>query len=115
MNFDLSDDQRTIKSTAREMLAARYPLSEVRRLALDDERGWTDAQWNEIVSLGWPEIAELGTVEMVVVAEELGYALAPTPLQSTWAAGLLGADISAGRGALVLDDLLVDEQLQPNF
>ena len=43
MNFDLSDDQRTIKSTAREFLAARYPLSEVRRLALDDERGWTDA------------------------------------------------------------------------
>jgi hypothetical protein len=44
MNFDLSDDQRTIKSTARELLAARFPLSEVRRLALEDERGWTDAQ-----------------------------------------------------------------------
>ena len=86
MNFDLSDDQRTIKSTAREFLAARYPLGEVRRLALDDERGWTDAQWKEMVDLGWPEIAELGTVEMIVVAEELGYALAPTPLQSTWAA-----------------------------
>ena len=26
MNFDLSEDQRTIKSTAREFLAARYPL-----------------------------------------------------------------------------------------
>ena len=26
MNFDLSDDQRTIKRTAREFLAARYPL-----------------------------------------------------------------------------------------
>ena len=59
MNFDLSDDQRTIKSTARELLAARFPLSEVRRLALDDERGWTDAQWTEMVELGWPEIAEL--------------------------------------------------------
>ena len=108
MNFDLSDDQRTIKATAREFLAARYPLAEVRRLALEDERGWTDAQWNEIVELGWPEIAELGTVEMIVVAEELGYALAPTPLQSTWAAGLLGADISTGRGALVVDGLAAD-------
>jgi alkylation response protein AidB-like acyl-CoA dehydrogenase len=108
MNFDLSDDQRTIKSTAREFLAARYPLSEVRRLALDDEQGWTDQQWSEIVELGWPEIAELGTVEMIVVAEELGYALAPTPLQSTWAAGVLGADVSAGRGALVVDDLAAD-------
>ena len=66
MNFDLSEDQRTIKSTAREFLAARYPLAEVRRLALDDERGFTDAQWDEMVELGWPEIAELGTVEMIV-------------------------------------------------
>ena len=109
MNFDLSDDQRTIKSTARELLAARYPLAEVRRLALEDERGFTDAQWDEMVSLGWPEIAELGTVEMIVVAEELGYALAPTPLQSTWVAGLLGADLSgAQRGAVVIDGLAAD-------
>jgi alkylation response protein AidB-like acyl-CoA dehydrogenase len=108
MNFDLSDDQREIKRTAREFLAARYPLAEVRRLALEDERGWTDEQWNEIVELGWPEIAELGTVEMIVVAEELGYALAPTPLQSTWAAGLLGADIAAGRGAVVVGELAAD-------
>jgi alkylation response protein AidB-like acyl-CoA dehydrogenase len=45
---------------------------------------------------------------MVVVAEELGYACAPTPLPSTWAAGLLGADTSAARGALILDDLAAD-------
>jgi alkylation response protein AidB-like acyl-CoA dehydrogenase len=109
MNFDLSEDQRTIKSTARELLAARYPLAEVRRLALDDERGFTDAQWEEMVALGWPEIAELGTVEMIVVAEELGYALAPTPLQSTWVAGLLGADVSGGRrGAVVMDGMAAD-------
>jgi alkylation response protein AidB-like acyl-CoA dehydrogenase len=106
MNFDLSEDQRTIKSTAREFLAARYPLAEVRRLALEEERGFTDAQWEEIVSLGWPEIAELGSVELVVLAEELGYALAPTPLPSTWAAGLFGA--SGGRGALVVDGLAAD-------
>jgi alkylation response protein AidB-like acyl-CoA dehydrogenase len=109
MNFDLSDDQRTIKSTAREFLSARYPLSEVRRLALDDERGFTDKQWSEMVELGWPEIAELGTVEMIVVAEELGYACAPTPLQSTWAAGLLGAPLEDGaRGAVVIDGLSFD-------
>jgi alkylation response protein AidB-like acyl-CoA dehydrogenase len=109
MNFDLSEDQRTIKATAREMLSARYPLEEVRRLALDDERGFTDAQWDEMVELGWPEIAEIGTVEMIVVAEELGYALAPTPLQSTWVAGLLGADIGGGRrGAVVIDGLAAD-------
>jgi alkylation response protein AidB-like acyl-CoA dehydrogenase len=109
MNFELSEDQQTIKSTARELLAARYPLAEVRRLALEDERGFTDAQWEEMVGLGWPEIAEIGTLEMIVVAEELGYALAPTPLQSTWAAGLLGADLGSGRrGAVVVDGLAAD-------
>ena len=106
MNFSLSDDQREIKATARSLLGARYPLAEVRRLAFEEERGFTDAQWDEMVSLGWPEIAEIGTVELVVVAEELGYALAPTPLQSAWAAGLLGA--SGGRGALVVGDLGYD-------
>jgi len=110
MNFDLSDDQRTIKSTAREFLAARYPLAEVRRLALEDERGFTDAQWSEMVELGWPDIAELGTVELAVVAEELGYALAPTPLQSTWAAGLLAPGELGGarRGAVVVDGVAAD-------
>jgi alkylation response protein AidB-like acyl-CoA dehydrogenase len=106
MNFELSEDQRTIKSTAREFLAARYPLPEVRRLAL--EGGFADEAWREIVELGWTEVADLGTVEMVVVAEELGHALAPTPLQSTWAAGLLAPLEPAQRGAVVVDGLAAD-------
>jgi alkylation response protein AidB-like acyl-CoA dehydrogenase len=93
MNFDLTEDQQDIKRTAREFLGARYRLEEVRRLALEEERGFTDAQWDEIVGLGWPELAlresGLGIVELAVVAEELGYACAPTPLSSTWAAALL--------------------------
>jgi hypothetical protein len=51
MNFDLSEDQQDIKRTAREFLGARYKLEEVRRLALEEERGFTDAQWDEIVGL----------------------------------------------------------------
>ena len=101
MNFDLTEDQQDIKRTAREFLSARYKLEEVRRLALEEERGFTDAQWEEIVQLGWPELAlrdsGLGIVELAVVAEELGYTCAPTPLASTWAAGLL-LD-AAGEGA----------------
>ncbi len=93
MNFDLTDDQQDIKRTAREFLGARYKLEEVRRLALEEERGFTDAQWDEIVQLGWPELAVresgFGVVELAVVAEELGYACAPTPLSSSWAAALL--------------------------
>ena len=105
MNFDLTDDQQDIKRTAREFLGARYRLEEVRRLALEEERGFTDAQWDEIAGLGWPELAlrdsGLGIVELAVVAEELGYACAPTPLSSTWAAALL-LD-AAGEGGRLAD------------
>jgi alkylation response protein AidB-like acyl-CoA dehydrogenase len=96
MNFGLSDDQQAIKRTARDFLGARYKLEEVRRLA-EDERGFTDEQWSEISELGWPGVVVpeeqgglgLGVVELAVIQEELGYALAPTPLLSTVSAGLL--------------------------
>jgi alkylation response protein AidB-like acyl-CoA dehydrogenase len=103
VNFDLTEDQRTIKRTAREFLAARYTSAQIRRIALDGE---ADPHWDEIAELGWPEIAipedqsgqGLGIVELTVLAEEMGYALAPSPLASTWAAGLLlAAAGEAGR------------------
>ena len=98
MNFDLDDDQRDIQRSAREMLAARFKLEEVRRLALEEERGFTEAQWQEMVDLGWPDLLDdLGMVELAVIAEELGYALAPTPLQSHWAAVMAAGPIE-GRG-----------------
>jgi alkylation response protein AidB-like acyl-CoA dehydrogenase len=97
MNFELTDDQVAIQRTARDFLAARYPAEEVRRLALEDERGFTDAHWEAVADLGWPAlvVAEedgglgLGVVELVVLFEELGRALAPTPLLGTVAAELV--------------------------
>lgn len=96
MNFGFTDDQQAIKRTAREFLEARYPLATVRALA-EDERGFTDEQWAELVELGWsgviiPEESDglgLGAVELVVIAEEMGYALAPSPWLSTTCATLL--------------------------
>jgi alkylation response protein AidB-like acyl-CoA dehydrogenase len=89
MNFAFTDDQETIKRTAREFLAARYGSEEIRRLA-DDERGFTDEQWAEICGLDWPGIfvpeehggQGLGVIELAILQEELGYALAPTPFLS---------------------------------
>jgi alkylation response protein AidB-like acyl-CoA dehydrogenase len=96
MRFELTDDQRAIQQTAREFLASRYPAEEVRRLALEDERGFTDEQWAAIAELGWPALVVpeddgglgLGVVELTVLQEQLGYALAPTPLLSTVSAAL---------------------------
>jgi alkylation response protein AidB-like acyl-CoA dehydrogenase len=100
MNFDLTDDQRAIQRTARDFLADAYKPEEVRRLAFDTPRGFEDAGWARICELGWPAllVAEehgglgLGVVELAVVQEELGAALAPSPFLSTVAAAAILAE-----------------------
>jgi alkylation response protein AidB-like acyl-CoA dehydrogenase len=97
MNFDYTDDQQAIKSTAHDFLAARYKPEKLRELAEAGE--YDDAIWKEIAELGWPGIfvdeghggQELGQVELTIVQEELGYALAPTPFFSNACAGLVVA------------------------
>jgi alkylation response protein AidB-like acyl-CoA dehydrogenase len=96
VNFELTDDQRAIKRTARELLASRYAPEVVRELAASD-RGFTDSQWKELSELGWPGVIVpeehgglgLGALELAVIHEEIGYALAPSPLLSSLSAALL--------------------------
>jgi alkylation response protein AidB-like acyl-CoA dehydrogenase len=95
VNFDFSDDQQAIKRTAKELLAERFKMERVRELA--EEGRYDDAAWNELCELGWPGIfigeehggQGLGTVELIILMEELGYALAPLPFLSNAAAGLV--------------------------
>jgi alkylation response protein AidB-like acyl-CoA dehydrogenase len=95
MNFDFTDDQRAIKSTAKEFLAARYKPEKLRELAEAGE--YDEAIWNEMRELGWSGIfideahqgQGLGVVELVILMEELGFALAPSPFFSNAAAGLV--------------------------
>ena len=97
MDFDLNDEQREIKNTARELLAARFTPARVRELA--EAGAYDDALWSEISELGWPGIAigeehgglGLGIVELALLSEELGYACAPVPFLSNAAAGLVVA------------------------
>jgi alkylation response protein AidB-like acyl-CoA dehydrogenase len=95
MNFDFSDDQQAIKSTAHDFLAARLKPEKLRQLAEAGE--YDDSLWTEMSELGWPGIfigeehggQGLGVVELVILMEELGYALAPSPFLSNAAAGLM--------------------------
>jgi alkylation response protein AidB-like acyl-CoA dehydrogenase len=95
MNFDFSDDQQAIKRTAKDLLAARFSAERVRELAEAEE--YDQDAWKEICELGWPGIfvpddvggQGLGTVELIILMEELGYALAPLPFLSNAAAGLV--------------------------
>ena len=55
MNFGFSEDQQTIKATARELLADRSPMARVRAAA---ESGSSDEPlWRELCALGWAAIA----------------------------------------------------------
>ena len=95
MNFDFTDDQQAIKSTAHEFLAARFKPEKVRELA--ESASYDDSLWQEMSELGWPGIfvdesfggQGLGVVELVILMEELGYVAAPSPFFSNAAAGLL--------------------------
>jgi alkylation response protein AidB-like acyl-CoA dehydrogenase len=128
MDFDLNEDQREIKSVARELLSARSTWARVREAAVAGE--YDDTLWREIVELGWPGIAVseenggqgLGIVELAVLLEELGYACAAVPFLSTAVAaavidrysdgnlleylpGLLRGEtrVGLGRSGLILD------------
>jgi alkylation response protein AidB-like acyl-CoA dehydrogenase len=118
MNFDLNDDQREIKRTARDLLASRSTLERVRAAAEDGR--YDDALWRELCSLGWPGIAVgeehggqgLGVVELAVLLEELGYALAVTPFLGTaMAAAVVEHAGSDEQRARLLPALAAGEQV----
>ncbi len=89
MDFGLTDDQRDIKRTARDLLSRRSGPERVRELA--DAGRSDDALWRELSELGWPGIAVseehggqgLGCIELSILCEELGRAVAAVPLLPT--------------------------------
>ncbi len=95
MYFDLTDEQQAIKATAHDFLASRFKSERLREIAASDD-GFDAAGWAEMAELGWTGLAVpeewggqgLGIVELAVLFEEMGYALAPSPLFSNAIAGL---------------------------
>jgi alkylation response protein AidB-like acyl-CoA dehydrogenase len=96
MDFGLTDDQREIQRTARELLSQRARPDRVREHA---EAGRMDGElWGELSELGWLGIAVaeehggqgLGRIELSILCEELGRSLAPVPfLPSVLAASVI--------------------------
>jgi alkylation response protein AidB-like acyl-CoA dehydrogenase len=85
MDFGLTDDQREIQRTARDLLTGRATPARVREHA--EARTVDEALWRELSELGWPGIAVseqyggqgLGQIELSILCEELGRSLAPVP------------------------------------
>jgi alkylation response protein AidB-like acyl-CoA dehydrogenase len=119
MDFTFSAEQNQLRDSVRGFLADRAPSSYVRAMT-DDERGFTDDVWNQVVDLGWssilvPESAGglgLGLVDMTVVLEEMGKLPFPGPFFSAGvmaplATGRLGLTdlLGRGRGTVALEEL----------
>ena len=103
MYFDLTDEQQAIKATAKDFLASRFKSDRIREIAASGD-GTDPDGWGQMAELGWTGLAVpeqwggqgLGIVDLAVLFEELGYALAPSPLFSNTivalALGLCGSD-----------------------
>jgi alkylation response protein AidB-like acyl-CoA dehydrogenase len=91
MNFDFSDDQKFLREEARKFLSAQCTTKEVREVLDDEAMSHHAGVWQKIVEMGWLGAAipeeygglGLGMLEMCVIAEELGRALAPVPFGSS--------------------------------
>jgi len=117
MDFDLTEDQKEIKSTARSLLEARSPWTKVREAS--ESGAYDPALYKELSELGWPGIAVaeehggqgLGAVELAVLLEELGYAVAATPfLASAVAASIIQAHGTSDQQSKWLPRLASGEQ-----
>ncbi|MFN3232474.1 MAG: acyl-CoA dehydrogenase family protein [Alphaproteobacteria bacterium] len=90
MNFEFSDDQKMLKDQARRYLDDNCSSKEVRRI-LDGDEPYHPELWKGVAEMGWlgasiPEEYDglgLGYLELCVIAEELGRAVAPIPFSST--------------------------------
>ena len=90
MNFEFSDEQELLREQARGFLTEHCPPAAVRAV-LDGDADYDPALWQKIVEMGWTatvipeEFGGLGLsyLELVVIAEELGRAVAPVPFSSS--------------------------------
>ncbi len=90
MNFDFSDEQKQLRDEARKFLAEKCPPKAVRTV-LDGNAPYDRELWKGLAGMGFlgvaiPEAyggAGAGHLELCVIAEEMGRALAPVPFSST--------------------------------
>ncbi len=90
MDLGFNETQQMLKNSAREFLSQECPHSLVREME-QDPKGYPDQLWKAIIDLGWTGIAfpqkyggtEGSFVDLAVLVEEMGRALAPSPFFST--------------------------------
>ena len=104
MNFDFSEEQKLLRTTARAYLEDRAPLR-LARSVLESDATMSRELWAGAAEMGWlgaaiPEAwggAGFGHGELVLITEELGRALAPLPFVTS--AAVADAILVAGSEA----------------
>lgn len=90
MNFEFSDEQEMVREQASGFLQSNCPPSTVRKI-LDGDEPYDKELWGKVAEMGWTasvipeEFDGLGMsyLELCVIAEELGRAIAPIPFSSS--------------------------------
>ena len=90
MNFGFNEEQELLRNTARKFFENECPSDTVRRL-METPEGINAELWKKLAEQGWlgliyPEAHDgmgLGLVDLVVLMEEMGRAVAPGPYFST--------------------------------
>ncbi len=112
-----TEEQASLRKSARDFARTRTPVAELRALrdAADSEGhaiGFSRELHREMAALGWPAIpvaerfggAGLGYAELGIVLEELGRTLAPHPFLSSVV--LAGSAIALGGNVSLAEELL---------
>jgi len=105
MNFGFNEEQELLRNTARKFFENECPSDTVRKL-METPEGMSAELWKKLAEQGWlglifPEPYDgmaLGLVDLVVLMEEMGRAVAPGPYFSTVLLGGL-AILEAGSDA----------------
>jgi alkylation response protein AidB-like acyl-CoA dehydrogenase len=117
VELDLTDDQAFFQETTRKFLAAECPITAVRALE-HEPAGFGADYWRRGAELGWTSmlvaevdgggsLSEHGLLDLVLVAEEMGRAVAPGPLVPvSIVASTLSRSGTADQKAEVLPGLL---------
>jgi alkylation response protein AidB-like acyl-CoA dehydrogenase len=90
MNFDFSDEQKQLRDEARKFLGEKCPPKAVRAV-VDGKAPYDRQLWKGLADMGFLGVAipesyggtGAGHLELCVIAEEMGRALAPVPFSST--------------------------------
>lgn len=120
--YSLSDEQRAMREMIATLLSKACPPDRVRDA---EPTGFDDELWRQFVDLSAPGLGvpaeyggeDGGLVELVLVAEQVGRALAPVPLIEAAVASRLLSRVGPGAAgwlkALLDGDRLVTLALQP--